>query len=210
VDKNPRYLRSGTIHTSTRDLTTNMTIRLAHPTDIESVLALQARYLFAHLNDEERKDGFQTTPFTSEQIRSIMAQDGLFTAWEGAELCGYAYAGEWSFWAQWPIFPYMMSLFPQMMWRGAPLLDISSFQYGPVCIDGKWRGKGVLPQLFEGMRQVWVKKHPLSLTFINQINERSLVAHTRKLGWDNIGTFQFNGNSYYFLAYDMERAVEIG
>jgi hypothetical protein len=50
-----------------------------------------------------------------------------------------------------------------------------------------------------------VKKHPLSLTFINQ--HPSTKAHTNKLKWTIIADFQFNNNNYYILAYDMSQRV---
>jgi hypothetical protein len=52
-----------------------------------------------------------------------------------------------------------------------------------------------------------VKKHPLSLTFINKINIPSTKAHTNKLKWTIIADFQFNNNNYYILAYDVGQRV---
>jgi hypothetical protein len=39
------------------------------------------------------------------------------------------------------------------------------------------------------------------VTFINKLNERSFAAHTRKLNLEIIDEFQFNGNSFYTLAF---------
>ena len=46
---------------------------------------------------------------------------------------------------------------------------------------------------------------PILITFINQINGRSYRAHVDKLGLEVIKPFDFNGNHYYELGYDMSR-----
>ena len=83
----------------------------------------------------------------------------------------------------------------------------NSFQYGPVCLDMAYRSRGLLNRLFETMRLEWAKKYPLSVTFINQVNERSTQAHIRKLGWEIIDRFTFNGNKYYGLIFEMSKSV---
>jgi hypothetical protein len=75
-----------------------------------------------------------------------------------------------------------------------------NFQYGPVCIDRAWRGSGAFPQLFQTMSSNLAAKYPIGVTFINQINQRSLKAH-RKLKLEIIDEFQFNDAAYYSLAF---------
>lgn len=57
------------------------------------------------------------------------------------------------------------------------------------------------------MRLEFRKQYPISITFINKINEISEKAHTKKLGWEIIDEFQFNNNTYIGLAFDMEKTV---
>lgn len=57
------------------------------------------------------------------------------------------------------------------------------------------------------MRIDYVKKYPISVTFINKVNQISTVAHTRKLGWQIIDEFQYNNQEYYGLALDMSQSV---
>ncbi len=45
--------------------------------DIDGVLSLQEKYLYRNLNELERKKGFETTPFTINQIEEIILQNGL-------------------------------------------------------------------------------------------------------------------------------------
>lgn len=182
--------------------------RLANPIDIPGILSLQDRYLYRNLDEVERQKGFVTTPFTIPQIEEIMAQNGLFIAKnENDDIIAYAFAGSWNYFEQWEIFNFMVARFPQLSFHGKEITTGNSFQYGPVCIDERYRGKGVLNQLFETMRIELVKKYPISITFINKINVISEKAHTKKLGWEIIDTFEFNSNTYIGLAFDMKTSV---
>lgn len=179
----------------------------ATPADNDSVLALQSSYLAANLSEEEKKMGFVTTPFTETQLLDIISQQGLFIAKDDHYLFAYIFAGSWQYFSQWEIFRYMISRFPDLSFEGMPITTENSFQYGPVCIDLPFRGKGHFQKLFENMRKEFVSKYPISLTFINQVNEVSTVAHTRKLGWKILETFEFNQKHYYCLAFDMTQPV---
>lgn len=94
-----------------------------------------------------------------------------------------------------------------MSFNGNKITTENSFQYGPVCIDKEYRGKGVLNLIFEEMRIEFLKKYPISVTFINKINAISEKAHTKKLGWEKLGEFEFNNNTYIELAFDMKKSV---
>lgn len=183
-------------------------IRIGKNTDITGILSLQEKNLYRNLNGLERKKGFVTTPFTQGQIEEIIGQNGVFIA-ETTEgiLIAYAFAGSWHYFEQWEIFNYMVSRFPTLSFKGNDITTANSFQYGPVCIDKAYRGKGVLNLLFEEMRLEFVKKYPFSITFINKMNLISEKAHVEKLGWEIIDHFDFNGNSYLGLAFDMELSV---
>ncbi|MFD2247313.1 GNAT family N-acetyltransferase [Pontibacter ruber] len=186
---------------------THIKTRTAQKEDIESVLALQSLYLYDNLSEEERQEGFVTTPFTTEQLEQIIEREGLFIATDKEQIVAYAFAGGWDYFSQWPIFPYMTSRFPSLHFKDFDISTENSFQYGPVCIDIPYRGSGLLNNLFEYMRRQMVVKYPLSVTFINQVNKRSLNAHVNKLGWTVIDEFDFNGKQYYGLAFDMQESV---
>ncbi|MFA5648405.1 MAG: hypothetical protein WC951_08845 [Bacteroidales bacterium] len=182
--------------------------RIGNSADIEGVLTLQEKYLYSNLNDEERNNGFVTTPFTTSQIEEIIKQNGLIVACnEGNTIIAYAFAGNWKYFEQWEIFNFMVSRFPTLSFNGAEITTENSFQYGPVCIEKSYRGNGVLNLIFEEMRVEFLKKYPISITFINKVNSISEKAHTKKLGWEIIDEFEFNGKSYIGLALDMEKSV---
>lgn len=185
-----------------------ITTRIGTTNDINGILSLQERYLYRNLSAPEREKGFVTIPFTINQIEDIIQQNGIFIAAnENNAIVAYAFAGSWEYFEQWDIFNFMVSRFPKLSFNGNQITTENSFQYGPVCIDKNYRGKGLLNQIFEEMRIEFLKNYPISVTFINKINAISERAHTQKLGWEIIDEFEFNGNTYIGLAFDMKNSV---
>lgn len=185
-----------------------ITYRNAAPEDLADVGELQKRYHITTILEEDKADGFVTTLFTYEQFLSLIREEnGLAVGCDGDKIISYAMAGSWEYWSAWPLFQHMIADLPTIEYLGRVLSTENSYQYGPVCIAGEYRGQGVLEHIFEFSRRQMASRYPVMITFINQINPRSYDAHTRKVGMDLIKTFDFNGNHYYELGYDMRRQV---
>ena len=184
-----------------------MILRSGETADIDGILSLQERNLYSNLSAAERLKGFLTTPFTPAQIETLLEENGVFVALDDDLIAGYAMAGSWTFFSQWPIFPYMVSRLPALRFMGQPLPPGETFQYGPVCIDEKLRGSNLFPRLFEVMRLAMADRYPVGVTFINRVNQRSYNAHTRKLGMTVVDQFEFDGRPYYSLAFDTHVSV---
>lgn len=182
-------------------------LQIAEIADITGVLKLQERYLVANLTEQEKSGGFVTTPFTVAQLTDVIDQKGLFLAKHHDEIIAYCFAASWQYFEQWPIFAHMIALFPDWSFQNEVITVDNSFQYGPICIDIPWRGKGIINVLVEFMRQNMVERYPIAVTFINKINVPSFKAHTEKLDWKVIAEFGFNQNSYFVLALEMNVVV---
>jgi hypothetical protein len=176
-------------------------IRTATESDFTGILDLQARNLYANLAVTELPGGFVTTPFSGDLLRLLLRQDGVFVAANEQQIIGYILAGDWGFFSQWDIFKVMIDRLPQLKFQNREITIDNSFQYGPICIDRSIRGSQVFPELFDLMRSSFTPKFSIGVTFINKLNERSFAAHTRKLNLDIIDEFEFNGNSFYTLAF---------
>ncbi len=182
-------------------------LRQATNYDIEGVLELQSKYLISNLTDIEKKEGFVTTPFTVLQIKDIIQEQGLLIAVQDNKIVAYVYAGSWTYFSQWAIFPFMTNRFKNLTFKETIISTTNSFQYGPICIDKEFRGTSLLKDIFEFMRIKFQDKYPISITFINKINERSTKAHLDKLKWTVIDNFEFNNNNFLMLAFDMNVSV---
>ena len=86
-----------------------MKLKIADIGDIDKVLKLHFKYQIDFISDEDKKDGFVTTPFTKEQLSELIEKEqGLFIALKDDEVVAYVMAASWKFWSVWPIFAYMI------------------------------------------------------------------------------------------------------
>ena len=178
-----------------------MEIRLATPDDIEDIRALMRKYHINSILDEDKPDGFVTTNMSALQMESLISRErGITIAGENGSLAAFAMAGSWGFWSEWPLFEHMIGILPEYSFDGQALTTENTYQYGPICVDKSWRGKGVFESVFAYSLRSMRERYPIMLTFINQINGRSYAAHTRKARMSTIGAFAFNQNNYYLLA----------
>lgn len=185
-----------------------MIYRIADVSDLPQVEYLQKKYHISTIKEEDKKDGFVTTLFNKEQFKELIEkEDGLLVAEDNGKIVAYAMVASWNYWSQWPLFKYMIDDLKNTVYLDKTLDTQNSFQYGPVCILKEYRSKGILRDLFEFQRKHYKDRYPILITFINQINTRSKRAH-EKLGLDIIKTFDFNGNHYYELGYDMSKPLE--
>jgi hypothetical protein len=183
-------------------------LKIAQLSDIEDTLKLHYRYQVDSINEEDKKDGFVTTPFTHDQLQALIEEEqGLFIARKDGEVVAYVMAASWQFWSRWPMFAYMIEHLGELEYLGQKLSVDNSYQYGPICIDKSVRGSGVLEQIFEFAREQMSKRYPILVTFVNKINPRSFNAHTKKLGLEVILEFSFNNNNYYELVYDTAKKL---
>jgi hypothetical protein len=169
--------------------------------DVAGILALQEKNLVTKISEEQKKNGFVTTPFTGEQLESLVALDGLFVIDQNGTIAGYAVAAGWDYFSGRPMFDHMIGLFAEILYKGVRIARENSFQYGPVCVDLSLRGSDAFPRLFATMRESMSARYAVGTTFINKINGRSFRAHTEKARIDVINEFDFNGKNYYGLAF---------
>ncbi len=186
-----------------------MEYRMAKESDIEGVLALHKKYHVDTVSEEDRADGFVTTQFDGELLRELIHREkGLFVAEEGDRIAAYVMAASWGYCSRWPLFQHMIERLGEVTFLGQTLTCDNSYQYGPVCIDGEYRGTGVLERIFDLARKEMGRRYPILVTFVNKKNPRSARAHSR-MGLTVALEFEYRGNAYYEYVYDTSRPVEI-
>ncbi len=117
--------------------------------DIEGVLDLQRKYHVKTIEESDKKDGFVTTLFTYDQLKKLVLQEnGLFTASKDKKIVAYTMSASWEYWAEWPIFKFMLEELPLLNFLDQKITIYNSYQYGPICIDKIYRGTGLLESLF--------------------------------------------------------------
>ena len=185
-----------------------MEICNAKPTDIDAVLKLHYKYQVDSIKDEDKKDGFVTTPFTKEQLtRLVESENGLFIAkTNDDEVVAYVMAASWKFWSAWPMYKFMINDLDKTSFAGISLNILNSYQYGPICLDKSVRGTGLLERIFLFSLKEMSERYDVLVTFVNKNNPRSVEAHIRKLGLSMIKEFNYNNNECYELACHTKRS----
>jgi len=185
-----------------------MVLKIASFEDVENILKLHSKYQVDTIDEEDKKDGFVTTAFSKEQLEDIIEKEkGIFVAIDNGEVVGYVMSASWQYWSKWPMFAFMIKDLPNLQYQGKQITIDNSYQYGPVCIDKRYRGSGLLERLFDFTLDEMSKKYEILVTFVNKINPRSYEAHKRKMGLEVIQEFQFNNNNYYEFVYDTSKRV---
>jgi len=105
--------------------------KVATVEEIEATLRLHAKYQVDTIAEEDKKDGFVTTPFTKEELQALIEQEqGLFIAKEGEEVVAYVMAASWQFWSKWAMFRHMIEDLQNLAYKGEKLSVENSYQYG--------------------------------------------------------------------------------
>lgn len=188
----------------------NITLKQAELSDIDNVLSLHYRYQVDSISEEDKKDGFVTTPFTQQELTHLITQEnGLFIALVEDQVVAYVMAASWDYWSAWPLFAHMIKDLPNLNYLGQTLNTNNSYQYGPVCLDKEVRGSGLLERIFDFARIAMSKRYSILVTFVNKNNPRSMKAHLDKLGLEPIQNFEFNNNHYVELVYDTKKEINL-
>lgn len=174
--------------------------RKATPTDFEGILLLQHQNLLTTLQGEDLSQGFLSIEFTREQLHKINGELGIFVAVQDKAVIGYLMAETAEFAVGSPLISNMLKRLKDVVFDGVTL-SCCFFVYGPVCIDRKSRGQGILEGLFEIMVETLGADYDIGIAFVSQQNIRSLQAHTAKLGMRVIDEFEFGGGRYNTLAF---------
>jgi len=183
-----------------------MTLEIAQEKHINSILKLHYKYQLDSINEDDKKDGFITTVFTKEEFLEIINNEqAIFIALEDEIVIAYIICASWKYRSKWPMFKFLQNNLSNITYFENKLDTKNSYQHGPVCIDKKYRGSGLLEELFNFSLDSMQKKYSYILTFVNKSNTRSYEAHKRKLGFSDIKEFTYNENTYYQLALETSK-----
>jgi ADP-ribose pyrophosphatase YjhB (NUDIX family) len=96
-----------------------MELRATEVTDIPEILELHYRYQVDSISEDDKKDGFITTPFTAQQLEDLINKErGICIAKDEGNIIAYAMAASWQFWSIWPIFEHMIEDLSNLSYMG--------------------------------------------------------------------------------------------
>lgn len=171
--------------------------------DIPEILRIQEANLVSNLSDSEMVNGFLSVEFLPKEFEEMNSEIACIVADLGDKLGGYLCGSSLEFNARFPILAHMINLFPETSFISRTLDQYRSFIYGPVCIEKHLRGSGIIEGLFNELLHQVSGNFDIGATFISRDNTRSLRAHTGKLKMEKIRDFEFNGNVFFMLVFEV-------
>ncbi len=177
--------------------------RKAVPSDIIMVIGLQRKYLLRNLEPRDQGDGFLSIEYSRDQLERLNDELGIFVALEDDRLSGYLVVQTMEFARRSSLIAAMVRRFPDVLYRSRPLSEYRTFLYGPVCIDERSRGEGILEGLFNIMLRTVKGEYDAGVAFVSEQNPRSLRAHKHKLGMKVVDEFEFSGRKFRTLAFEI-------
>jgi len=175
--------------------------RRAAAIDYPHILRLQSANYIANLSEEERKEGFLSAQFTSEQTAQIAQDLGTMVAVVDGSLAGFLCAFRNEFETGSPVIAKMLGSYDRMRFDGRSLSSFESYIYGPVCIGREYRRRGLLRGLYEAQKRDLAGQFEIGVAFVARTNLHSLQAHVQGLGMSEVGDFDVKGNVYVAMAF---------
>ncbi|AYD44410.1 GNAT family N-acetyltransferase [Yersinia rochesterensis] len=178
-----------------------MKIRPAQPADYPAILQLQSQNTPANLSTEQRKQGFIVSQMDEKQLDAINQDLGILVAIDDVQVAAFVCLARTHQQPRPPVVDAMLEAISQHQFQGKPLKELRVFLYGPVCIDSRWRGKGVLSQLVTAVKAHTCKDFDVGAAFVNHDNQHSLAAHVKGLNMTPICEFTCQQQHYQLLVF---------
>lgn len=180
------------------------TFRPLRDSDYPGLLALQEANLRDNLPQADRTQGFLSARFSREQFAEMNDTVAIVVADIDASVAGYLCGSTIAFNRSFALLAAMIQQYPFVEFRGRTLDRYASFVDGPVCIDRRFRGKGLLRGLYRALMARVAGRFEIGVGFIAQDNSHSLAAHVQGLGMTDAGRFDFNERAYRILAFAVD------
>lgn len=173
-------------------------VRRSRPADHAAILALMDEARGTGLSDEERaRRGFVQGRLTDELLDRFETGPGIFVADAAGELAGFAITSEPG--GLPPRHPAAAAV--AAVTEAADGRDLGRlFLYGPVAVDERFQGRGVLTQLLRTLSHALADDFDLAVAFVETANERSLAVH-RHYGMTEAARFEMGGRTYVAFTF---------
>lgn len=172
--------------------------------DRTAILALMDKAHGKHLTDEERaQQGFIQGQMDEPTLARIQLGTGVFVVRDGSTLAGFAMTSTARIAAKNGLVVEMVKTVTQAVpeWQ----LD-KIFLYGPVAVDRRYQGQGLLTRLLIYVCTAFREQFALGALFVDNANQKSLAIH-RHYPMDERANFEFKNRSYVIFTFSPENII---
>jgi ribosomal protein S18 acetylase RimI-like enzyme len=174
------------------------------PHQIDSLLDLQRRNLREYLDAQTiESQGYVSFHYTPDILQKKMSGAPQIIAREGDTVVAYALSTIPEISKTIDAFVPLLEKFKTIAYHGKMLTDWRYYIVGQVCVDEKWRGKGVFDALYAEHKRLFQPDYDFVVTVIDSDNTRSLAAHWR-IGFKTIHTYfdDYHGKEWQLVLWD--------
>ena len=98
----------------------------------------------------------------------------------------------------------MLDSLAPLQYKHRLLMSYQFYLMGQICIDKRYRGKGVFNMLYQKHKETYCQQYDLLVTEISTSNRRSLNAH-RKTGFETIHTYADAMDKWEVVVWDWQQ-----
>ncbi|MFI6350172.1 GNAT family N-acetyltransferase [Streptomyces sp. NPDC050560] len=177
-----------------------ITVRRSRADDHAAILSLMDKARGVGLSDEERaRRGFVQGEMTAALLDRFQAGPGIFVADADGELAGFAITSEPG--GLPPGHPAAVAVTAVV--EAADGRDLGRLLlYGPVAVDERFQGRGVLTKLLAALATALRDDYELAVAFVELANERSLAVH-RHYGMAEAAHFETDDRAYAAFTFPL-------
>lgn len=162
--------------------------------ELEQILELQQRNLFANVSEVERKqEGYLTVVHDFEILKKMNDVCAHIIAKDGEKVVGYALCMHPKFSGEIKVL--------KPMFREIDAIKPKNYNYiamGQVCVDKAFRKKGIFRKLYETMKAETQTEFVSIITEVDAKNIRSLNAHYA-IGFKHLKTYSSGGQDWELI-----------
>ncbi|MGH7908153.1 MAG: GNAT family N-acetyltransferase [Candidatus Binataceae bacterium] len=171
--------------------------------DMPAILRIQLASYVGNLSPDQRAGGFLSAEYTDREIERMAADVAVMVAAEDGDLLGFLCAYSPVVGAEFPIVARMFEQFGSIIFNGQPLGSRRILIYGPVCVESRARGRGLVRILYDALRREVAERFDTGTALIARDNPYSFRVHVERLGMSPVGEFDFEGRRFTIVAFEI-------
>jgi ribosomal protein S18 acetylase RimI-like enzyme len=154
--------------------------------ELEQIHRLNKENLKQNLSPaEQNEQGFITWLYSLELLERMHKLSASVIVKDGEDVVGYALTTPVDARAFHPDLDKMFLNLESVHYKGVPLFSFNFYCMGQICIDKKYRGRGIVDLLYQKHKELYGQQFDFILTEISTRNKRSIKAH-EKIGFTSI------------------------
>ncbi len=181
----------------------NSTIKLVSEfSELEGIKSLQDQNLKKNLSSSDAgTEGFVTAEYTVEFLQSLHEKSPSIIAKDDDLVVGYALVALKSIRDQHELLADLFNSIDKIEYKGKLLKNSDYVVVGQLCVAKKYRGRGLVQQMYQYFKSSLSGKFDYCLTDIAENNPRSLNSH-HKTGFRIVDTLHYGGINWNIVLWD--------